>query len=179
MSAVRYILGVDGGTSGAWALLGSDSSLDVIDTPTEDILVSGQERARLCIPQAVAQMRIWPIDAVFFEEGREIPRVGEDGRKRAQSGMYPYGFCNGAQVGIAATLGLVYNIVDPSTWKRRLHLLGKDKEASRFKAIELFGATTSHCAFFRWKKDHNRAEAALIAYYGMLQLYEAEWHSPH
>ena len=45
-------------------------------------------------------------------------------------------------------------------WKRKLHLPGKDKEAARQRALQLF---PKHHSLFSRKKDHGRADAALIA----------------
>lgn len=50
--------------------------------------------------------------------------------------------------------------VRPTVWKRALGL-GKDKEASRLKAMQLFPS-----ADLRRKKDQGRAEALLLAVYG-------------
>jgi crossover junction endodeoxyribonuclease RuvC len=53
-------------------------------------------------------------------------------------------------------------------WKRFWHLPGKDKEAARQKALQLF--PDAHAALAR-KRDHGRGEAALIAlYYAERQL---------
>lgn len=166
-----YILGVDGGISGAWGLLRSDGVAYVRDTPTAMIEVGLSERRRLAVDEAVSQLRMWPIELAVFEKGQEIPRVGNDGRRKPQSGMYEYGVCNGIQIGIAATLGIDYMIVDPPTWKRRLHLLGQDKEGSRAMALSLFPDASPQLAR---KKDHNRAEALLIAYYGLVTRYGIE-----
>ena len=162
MNASRYVLGVDGGVSGAWALLGDDGSLSVIDTPTRKETINGSDRNRVDLVAMLQYLRFHQVDLVVFEKGQELPRVGEDGRRRAQSGMYEYGRGNGIQEGIVATLGLAYVTVEPQAWKRQLHLLGKDKEASRALATELWGSK-----FWPAKSHHNRAEAALIAYYGM------------
>ncbi len=68
---------------------------------------------------------------------------------------------NGMVVGATHALGIPWSIVEPQTWKRKLHLLGKDKEASRTLATEIFGSDR----FWKAKSHHNRAEAALIAHY--------------
>jgi hypothetical protein len=54
-------------------------------------------------------------------------------------------------------------IVEPSAWKKYWHLPGKDKEAARQRALPLFPA--AHTLLAR-KRDHGRAEAALLALYG-------------
>jgi hypothetical protein len=163
---VIYVLGVDGGVSGAFALLGDDGSLQVENSPTQPTTINGHVRQRMDFDELLARLRFWPITHIFYEKGQEIPRVGEDGRRRPQSGMYSYGEFNGIMIGAAAALRLPWTIVDPGKWKRKLHLLGKDKEASRALATEIFGSDK----FWSKKSHHNRAEAALIAHYGMREL---------
>jgi crossover junction endodeoxyribonuclease RuvC len=53
-------------------------------------------------------------------------------------------------------------MVSPAQWKRAMHLTS-DKEQSRARALETFPVCAHH---FARKKDHGRAEAALIALYG-------------
>jgi hypothetical protein len=53
---------------------------------------------------------------------------------------------------------IVYEDIIPSDWKRRMGLIGKGKEASRFQAQKLFPA-----APLSRKGDDGRAEALLIA----------------
>jgi hypothetical protein len=54
-------------------------------------------------------------------------------------------------------------IIEPSAWKKFHGLRGKDKELSRQRALQLFPA--AH-ALLAHKKDHGKAEAALIALSG-------------
>jgi hypothetical protein len=56
-----------------------------------------------------------------------------------------------------ATKGYVVYERRPGVWKERMHLLDKDKEDSRHKALALFPS-----ADILRKKDHNRAEALLL-----------------
>jgi Large polyvalent protein associated domain 29 len=57
-------------------------------------------------------------------------------------------------------------LVEASTWKRRLHLPGKDKEAARQRALQLF---PSQHALLARKKDHGRAGAALLVVASLVQ----------
>jgi crossover junction endodeoxyribonuclease RuvC len=57
-------------------------------------------------------------------------------------------------------------LVEASGWKRRLHLPGKDKEAARQRALQLF---PSQHALLARKKDHGRAEAALLVVASLVQ----------
>lgn len=75
-----------------------------------------------------------------------------------------FGF-GGAYAAARATVTLCevpLRLVTPTTWKRHHGLVGKDdpKEAARALALRLFPASAER---FERKKDHNRAEAALIA----------------
>jgi len=56
---------------------------------------------------------------------------------------------------------LRWRLVRPAEWKKSLGLTGKDKEASRQRALQLFPAQ----AQLARKKDHHRAEAVLLAYW--------------
>jgi crossover junction endodeoxyribonuclease RuvC len=59
-----------------------------------------------------------------------------------------------------ASKGSYVEEVVPTVWKKAMGLAGKDKEAARLKACGLF----PH-AGLSLKKDHNRAEALLLADY--------------
>jgi crossover junction endodeoxyribonuclease RuvC len=61
---------------------------------------------------------------------------------------------------VLACCEIPLTIVEPSVWKRAPKLYGADKETSRQRVLELFPA--AHALLAR-KKDHGRAEAALIA----------------
>lgn len=69
--------------------------------------------------------------------------------------------------GVAVAKRLVLHMVPPTDWKKALKegpdkiKLGRDKEASRAAAIRLYPE-----ASLTRIKDHNRAEALLIAKYG-------------
>jgi hypothetical protein len=66
----------------------------------------------------------------------------------------------GIWLGVLAALALPYTRVRPAIWKRALGL-GKDKEQARLRAMQLFPQ-----ADLRRKRDHGRAEALLLAWWG-------------
>ena len=70
----------------------------------------------------------------------------------------------GGIVATAMTVECPLELVAPAKWKRKLGLLGHDKEASRQKALTLFPSLAD---YLRRKKDHNRAEALLLGAWGM------------
>ena len=103
-----------------------------------------------------------PIDAVFMEETHAMPKTGSQGN-------YSQGFTKGAIVTAVRGAKLSLHRVAPSTWKTAMGLRGKDKAHSRHLATELWPMQE-----FKLVKHHNRAEAALIARYGLLHLVHQE-----
>ena len=57
--------------------------------------------------------------------------------------------------------GIPYHMVTPQKWKKHFGL-AKEKDLARQKALQLF---PKRAARLKYKKDHNFAEAALIARY--------------
>jgi crossover junction endodeoxyribonuclease RuvC len=71
----------------------------------------------------------------------------------------------GMWIGICAALQLPYELVHPATWKLKLLAgMARGKDASRVKAMQLFPQTAKDLAR---KKDHGRADALLLAVYGV------------
>lgn len=68
----------------------------------------------------------------------------------------------GAVRGAAAGLKVPMHFVKAIEWQRHFKIAKADKEISRRLALRLFPLTVDH---FTRKKDHGRAEAALIARY--------------
>lgn len=79
--------------------------------------------------------------------------------------MFSMGNALGVVQGCLAAASLTPILVNPVAWKRYHGLLHSDKEASRQKAIKLFGAE-----HFPLKKHHGLAEACLIAAFGASQM---------
>jgi crossover junction endodeoxyribonuclease RuvC len=77
--------------------------------------------------------------------------------------MFSMGDTRGVIRGVLAALEIPYVEVAPSAWKAKLGLTGADKEASRALAKKLY---PEMALLLARKKDHNRAEALLLAYYG-------------
>jgi len=94
---------------------------------------------------------------VILEESQAMPGQGT-------RSMLTVGVGFGLWLGILAALTLPYTRVRPALWKRTLGL-GKDKEHARLRAMQLFPG-----ADLRRKKDHGRAEALLLAWYGLRQV---------
>ena len=89
-----------------------------------------------------------------------VLRLGESFAVEIQASGFLYGRSVGAIETVVALSKVPLTLVEPAVWKRKLRLPGKDKEAARQRALQLF--PRQHALLAR-KKDHGRAEAALIA----------------
>jgi hypothetical protein len=141
------ILGVDPGTSGAIAFYfpAAPGRAVAEDMPT----VGGN------VDAANLAARIMQMRPDFAVVERVASRTGQ-----GVASVFKFGAAYGAVLGCLAACGVPMQlIITPGVWKRHFRL-GADKEQSRAAAIQLFPACASH---FSRKRDHNRAEAALLA----------------
>jgi len=155
------ILGVDPGIRGGLAIVLVDANgaapclIDAIDIPVTG--VGAKERVdAIAIRNWIAQHA--PQHALI-ERAQAMPKQG------ASSG-FKYGRAVGAIEAVIACCEIPLTIIEPTAWKKFHQLRGGDKEAGRQRALQLF--PTAHELLAR-KKDHGRAEAALIALYGLQQ----------
>ncbi len=145
-------LGIDPGVSGGLAIIEFAKVIDAIDVPV--IGSAAKERVdSIAIGKLIEQHQ--PSFA-FIERAGAIPKQGS-------SSGFKYGRAVGALEATVILSGIPIQIIEPAVWKRALRLPGKDKEAARQRALELFPA--AHALIAR-KRDHGRAEAILIAMYG-------------
>ena len=153
------IIGIDPGITGAAAFIWEDHT-EVFDIP---VMAKGKGGAKVknqvnaaALAEMLEHAKHW-VGAdkvyVYLERISSMPGQGV-------ASMFSMGDTFGCIRGVCAALGLSVEIVTPQSWKKA-YGLGKDKEVIRAKAIELFPE-----APLSRKKDHNRAEALLIAKYG-------------
>lgn len=144
------LLGIDPGISGAWALLWPDGTTAAGDLPTAagDVDAAGFATfIRSALPFAAV------VEAVH-----SMPKQGV-------ASTFRFGRAHGAVLGVLAALLVPTHLVAPTSWKRHFRL-GSDKDASRALARRLWPA----CGVLERKKDHGRAEALLMARYGLERL---------
>jgi hypothetical protein len=137
---------IDAGKTGALAVVNEFGDVETADMPlTDEGIVDGAAVLRFFIERGV--------EIVVLERCQAMPH---DGKVSA----FNFGFTNGVLRGVAQITGLPHKLVTPVTWKRALGLLKADKNASRAMATKLFPRAADQ---FKRVKDHNRAEAVLIA----------------
>ena len=78
------------------------------------------------------------------------------------SSMFGFGVSYGILQGVIASLGIPSVLVTPQRWKKAAGLMGKPKDYARTLAQRLYPA-----AELSRKKDIGRADAILIARYGI------------
>src|SRR6516165_4548354 len=93
---------------------------------------------------------------VYIEAGRAMPKQGV-------TSMFRYGRAWGAIEGVVAARGVPMTLVEPATWKRYLHL-NSSKEDCRARALQLLPSAAPE---LQRVKDHHRAEAILLGFYGL------------
>jgi hypothetical protein len=145
----RCILGIDPGISGAIAFFFPDHPERVA---CEDVPIAAGNIDAVTL---AARIAIMAPDVVIIEQVGAMPGQGV-------SSMFKFGRAFGTVIGVVGALQLPLHMVAPSRWKSHFRL-SADKEMARALALRTFPA----CGFqFSRKKDHGRAEAALLARYG-------------
>lgn len=159
----RFYLGIDPGLLGALAIFDPVARFPVavIDMPL--IKATKKTKARIDKPGLAdfIARHAKQIRRVWLEDVHAMPGQGV-------SSCFSFGHGVGILEGIIATHGLELTKVAPVVWKKQFKL-GKNKNDSRKKAIELF---PKHEDLFARVKDDGRAEAILLAMYGSLR---EEW----
>jgi crossover junction endodeoxyribonuclease RuvC len=151
------ILGIDPGISGGLAIVDASTAVpSLIDTIDIPVIGSGAKE-RVDVIGVRTWIELHCPDLALIERAQAMPQQG------ASSG-FKYGTATGAIEATITLCSIPLEIVEPSMWKRAFRLPGKDKEAARQRALEIF--PDSHALLAR-KRDHGRAEAALIALYGI------------
>jgi crossover junction endodeoxyribonuclease RuvC len=147
------ILGIDPGLSGALALC-RDGQWALLDMP----IAGDAKHHEINGPELCRWLREHSPDHAFIEFAAARPGQGV-------TSMFRFGCCYGATKMALAACNVPYTIAVPMKWKPAVGIqTGADKEASRLRALQLF---PDQAAVLTRKKDHARADAMLLAYFGM------------
>lgn len=145
-------IGVDPGLDGAIAVM-CDGGITLLDTPT---VSNGKKRdmdlyaiVRLLRGLTCSQDALVSIESVHSMPGQGV------------ASTFAFGKGFGMWLGVLAALNVPHQAVAPQTWKKvMLRDGGKEKDASRVKAAQLFPQVADQLTR---KKDHGRADALLMA----------------
>lgn len=154
-SSMSVYCGIDPGLTGALAFLDTDLHLlSVHDMPTVKVATSDRTRQHM-VPDRLADLLDDKRPSnTLIENVHSTPNDGH-------VGAFTFGMATGIVHGVLAGLDLPFEKVTPGKWKKDLRVPA-DKEEAMMVASRLFPRCT---ALWSRKKDHGRAEAALIALY--------------
>jgi crossover junction endodeoxyribonuclease RuvC len=147
------VIGIDPGLSGAIAITDGET-VDAIDLP---IIGEGTQR-ELDGQQILTWIADQHADLIVCELVHAMPKQGV-------ASSFRFGFAVGQLRAIMQCSSVRYALYVPTVWKKHYGLRGKDKDKSRQLALRLF---PSAAGLLRRKRDHQRAEAMLIANYGKM-----------
>lgn len=153
---MTYFIGIDPGLTGAVAVIG-DSFVDVYDIPT---VANGAGRVKsevsgLLLAQLIRRLGQLGSLHALLERTASMPGQGV-------ASMFSMGVSRGVVLGVLGALAVPYIEAAPATWKKAYGLIGADKDQSRRVALQLYPSLATQLARV---KDHNRAEAVLLADY--------------
>lgn len=156
---MSFIIGVDPGASGAVAILEDTGQLvQVFDMPAVEIQVGGKAKRRVAPEMLASELRLYNVHGTVAVVEQVSARPGQ-----GVSSMFAFGQAYGLVLGVLAGLWIPTKTVTPSAWKKALKL-NTGKDAARAKAAQLWPQMASD---FKRVKDDGRAEAALIANWGL------------
>lgn len=167
------VVGVDPGAFGAFALLhlagGKPSNLAIYPMPRVTVRVGKTDRARVCLHGCSSLGRAICANDPHFAVIEKVQGFG----KQDAAGAFVFGraTCAAEMSLIGGDCPLKY--VDPQTWKAQLGI-SKEKINAIIEAKRLFPAFADQFESVRGVRTQEQAignaEAALLAYYGVVKL---------
>ena len=143
------ILGIDPGLDGGIAII-NGSEIELLETiPTEK--KTGFIKRQVDAQKLSNILRVYPISVCYLERVASRPGQGV-------GSVFSFGDTYGAIRGVLGALNIPTYTVAPQTWKKQLKISSKEDSLKAIK--ELYPLLKMR------KKDHNIAEALLLALYG-------------
>ena len=153
------IIGIDPGISGSICFFEDGKIIEVFEMPT---MTDGKKNKRQVNGSQICNeisKRIKNKDKqnirVVIEQVSAMPGQGV-------TSMFNFGQSFGILKGICSAMQLPMHFVRPAKWKKYFGLINSEKDASRTRVIEMFPYFSSNLSK---KKDSNKADAILIAYF--------------
>jgi len=157
---MRHTLGIDPGLDGALAVVADGQVAEVFDMPTLEIQRNRRTKrevdTRALVNFILFAKGSYPGLEAWIEKSQAMPKQGA-------SSIFSYGQSYGILLGALAALGVPVTKVHPTVWKKAMRV-NSGKDGARQRASEIFPQCA---ATWKRKKDHGRAEAVLVAAYGV------------
>lgn len=150
-----WVIGIDPGKTGAFVIYNYTTKKPVLikDMPLLDQYVNVVKMEEELTPSNHL------IHSVFLENPHSMPNDGH-------AGAFNFGYNCGLMKGLFAGLRIPVHLIEPATWKMIMGL-SSNKDESRKMAMTRWPQCED---YFKRKKDDGRAEAALIAYFGVTKI---------
>jgi hypothetical protein len=162
--------GIDPGITGAIGVYDTETGeVSVYDMPVLDVGVTKKGKAshryEINEDELFSLLLGLRLDFVCVERVHARPLTGKPDGKVNASAVSMGRMCESFGIirGILGALKVRRQFVEPQVWKRKMSLINRGKDDSRLMAIHRFPT-----ADLGRKKDHNRAEALLLAEYARL-----------
>lgn len=153
-------VGIDPGLTGAAAFVDSRGTCAIVDLPTVPLSGGGLIKRRIAGDVLARSLRDFcPVGETVLVAVEAVHTMG--GRNNAVQTQGSLMRSLGAIEAVLEVLRLPFQAVEPQVWKG-FYGLGAEKRASLEKALALYPA-----APLRLAKDHNKAEALLIAHWAL------------
>lgn len=124
------IIGIDPGISGSIVVLLSDGAF-VEALPTPSIKTGKASRVNAAAIVGFLNEYKDSVEHCYIEQVGAMPGQGT-------ASMFSFGHSAGVVEGLIAGMGIPYSKITPQAWKKSYNLIGKDKDAARSRAVELY-----------------------------------------
>lgn len=156
----NVVAGIDPGASGALAFIDFRAwTLEVHDMPHFWEEVKGKKRKRVDVAALASLIFQHNLRMISTEKVHAMPQMDV-------KSVFSFGRFYGQIEAIAAAADIHRQETDPAVWKRVMQV-DSDKDYSRTRCGILVPAAAP---ILTRKTDHDRAEAILLAFYGLLKL---------
>jgi crossover junction endodeoxyribonuclease RuvC len=152
----RKIIGIDVGLDGAIAMMRGETLTGIVDMPTVSLDRNGKTKRQISIPELIAILDEFKPEEAYCE--RVFAMSGQ-----GVTSVFSFGRSLGAIEGVLAARLIKTTLVTPQTWQKAMGVSG-GKDGARARAMELFPWNVD---YFKLKKHDGRADAALIACWGL------------
>lgn len=152
----RRIIGIDVGLNGAIAMMRGETLTGIVDMPTVSLTRNGVAKRQISIPELIAILDEFKPEEAYIE--KVFARSGQ-----GVTSVFSFGRSLGAIEGVIAARSIKATLITPQTWQKAMGVSG-GKDGARARAMELF---PHNVEYFKLKKHDGRADAALIACWGL------------
>lgn len=125
----KYIIGIDPGNRGSLSVITDEGKyVDHILMPTMKVGTKNRVNAAA----VVRWLRKYQCaDHCYLEKVGAMPKQGT-------ASMFTFGHGAGVVEGCVVAIGIPLTLITPQSWKKKAGLIGKDKDAARTRAIQLY-----------------------------------------